>query len=213
MSTSVNQRNVKSTNKNNALLAIEKAKILAKHTENICANPKVFKPEHQKSTDKIVELSTQIYMTVKRANRENVRKNAIQYDMNVQRRLELQQDAIRMCKDLSDYIDYAKSLNHLKRGKTKYWLSLTNDALTFIRKWHDSDRRRLSKRTTNDVLYEFNILIHKYVREHKDECTTIKNFLKRTIGSTDYISITDYKLACKLLNDFQEIFIGKSADA
>ena len=134
MSVPVNQRS------HGKLEACVKAHELCCYTLRITSNKKIFIADFQLAlTDRINETALNIYSMCWSAN--NILVNSAD-DMN--RRLDLQEQAAVSCNILLSLMDIAKSIFHLSSKRVKYWGGLTIEARNLIRAWRDSDRKRYS---------------------------------------------------------------------
>lgn len=132
MSVPVNQRS------HGKLEACVKANALCCYTLRITSNKKVFTPDFQAAlTDKIDETVLNMYTLCWTAN--NILVNSAD-DMN--RRLELQEQAAVACNILLSLMDIAKSIFHLSSKRVQYWGGLAVEARNLIRAWRESDRKR-----------------------------------------------------------------------
>lgn len=131
------------TPSNRTLNAISKAQELALYTIKICKNQKVFVPEYASVTRVITKTAMDIYAMAFDANNIVVKQGVTDYEKNVEDRLQEQVLCIRKCSDLLGYINIAKPLFHLRKGKYEYWTALTIDARTYLHKWHEGDAKRL----------------------------------------------------------------------
>lgn len=142
MSTNVGQRHVADTPQNRTLNAVDMAKKLALHTSRICKNQKVFSPEYSVEIYVIRKTAMDIYAMAYDANNIVVKKDSVDYQKNVEDRLKEQMLCVRKCSDLLGYIDFAKPLFHLRKGKVAHWTGLTLQTRSYLHKWHESDVRR-----------------------------------------------------------------------
>jgi len=121
------------------LKVIMLAKDLAAYTLKITSNSKVFLPEcNDNLTKRIVEAALNIYLDAWNANDIKVDGSRKRAD----ERLELQENAIRSCKDLLSLISLAKSVFHLRSKREEYWCRKAIEVRDKLRKWHESDIER-----------------------------------------------------------------------
>ena len=132
---------VDSGHRNEPNRGFEKASLkLLRHTVDVTSNEKVFPPKYDKIiTLEIIQNAKQIYLDVIESNDIKVKYAG---DGEAKHRLELQEDALRVCKDLIRNITLAKVIVHLSTRKSGYWIHLVNDAYEIIDKWHKSDIKR-----------------------------------------------------------------------
>ena len=114
---------------------LTKALQLANYTIQITDNKKVFVTEHQTTTDKIVELATDIYYKAWIANRIRVGKDA----EKLKERRRLQNMAIEECERLCCYIQIAKKLFHLRTKRVDYWSGNALTVQAYLKAWRDGD--------------------------------------------------------------------------
>lgn len=148
----VGERNVKDTSTNRLLFALDKCLEMTTHTIKICSNEKVFDARFKSTTEKIVSIANEIYVSAFEANAIRVVDNSTK-----QRRLNLQKKSIRLCNVMLAEINVAQRLFHIKKGKKLYWVKLVVETRTMISKWHESDRKRYS-----DIVYKKTISLNKY---------------------------------------------------
>ena len=121
------------------LKVIMLAKDLAAYTLKITSNSKVFLPELREDlTSLITDAAVKIYLDAWNANDIKVDGSRKRADD----RLELQESAIRHCKDLLALIGLAKSVFHLRSKREEYWGRKTIEVRDKLRKWHESDIER-----------------------------------------------------------------------
>ena len=95
---------------------------------------KVFTPDHEKTTERIVSLAWSIYHRARIANDIRV-ENA---DDLMERR-KLQNQAIAECDQLLTAIQIAKRVFHLRLKRVKYWGEMVEELKNHLRKWRESD--------------------------------------------------------------------------
>ena len=110
------------------------------HTLRITSNQNVFRPEYKALTDKIVDAALEIGLSIWTANDIRV-TNA----MTLEDRQYLQNKAVVQCDRLLYLITVAARANHLRAKKVAHWSEMTRRVKTLIRKWKDSDAKRLSR--------------------------------------------------------------------
>ena len=134
MSVPVNERS------HGKLEACVKAHALCCYTLRITANKKIFTVEFQDVlTNKMNVIALNIHILCWTAN--NILVNSAE-DMN--RRLELQEQATMECNNLLSLMEIAKSIFHLATKRVQYWGGLTIETRNLIRSWRESDRKRYS---------------------------------------------------------------------
>ena len=101
-----------------------KALELATYTVNITDNHKVFTPDHEDTTKKIVAYATDIYHRTRVAN--NVPFKTPEAE----------------CESLRSEIQIAKMVFHLRMKRVKYWDDLIVEVHDLLQKWRDSDADR-----------------------------------------------------------------------
>ena len=106
----------------------------ASYTTDITDNKKVFTPDHEKTTERIVSLAWSIYHRARIANDIRV-ENA---DDLMERR-KLQNQAIAECDQLLTAIQIAKRVFHLRLKRVKYWGEMVEELKNHLRKWRESD--------------------------------------------------------------------------
>lgn len=114
---------------------------LAAHTINITDNPRIFSPDHARSTETIVYLAKDIYHKARVANM--IRLDGPEAQDNLKERRRLQNAAIDECDQLLSEIQIAKLLFHLKTRKVKFWGEMVVEVKAELRAWRDSDASRL----------------------------------------------------------------------
>lgn len=144
MSVKVGERHIPDTPQNRQLDACWVSREAAMHTLEVCANEKIFIPKFQSLTDKIVDLSIDIYLDVWEAN--NIWMDPKNPDpRNWEYRSDLQENAIRKCRKLLGLISLARGRFHLRGKKVNYWSGKVIEAMRSIQRWHESDVRRYQK--------------------------------------------------------------------
>ena len=138
MAVNVGQRQVPDTASTARCYAVDATLDLAEHTLKNCRNKKHFLPEdEERLTIKIVNAAVNAYKYAFKANK--IRVTTIK-DWNDREKLQLA--AIDNVGDMEPFINLARRSNHLRRGKTQYWISKSNYALAMLKKWHTADRKR-----------------------------------------------------------------------
>ena len=120
---------------------LTKALRLASYTTDITDNKKIFTPDHEKTTEKIVNLAWNIYHRARIANDIRV-ENA---DDLMERR-KLQNQAIAECDQLLTAIQIAKRVFHLRLKRVKFWGEMVEEVKNHLRKWRESDADRFRKK-------------------------------------------------------------------
>ena len=110
---------------------------LATYTINIADNKKIFVPQHEKTTERLVYLARDIYHRCRTAN--NIRV-ATKEELLARRRL--QNQAIEECELLLSEIQIAKLLFHLRAKRIRHWGKLVIESKELIRGWRESDSNR-----------------------------------------------------------------------
>lgn len=113
---------------------LTKALQLASYTTNITDNKKVFTPDHEKTTERIVDLAWSIYHRARIAN--DIR---VENTNDLMERRKLQNHAIAECDQLLTAIQIAKRVFHLRLKKVKYWGEKVEEVKNYLRKWRESD--------------------------------------------------------------------------
>lgn len=120
---------------------LTKALDLATYTINITDNKKVFTPEHQKSTERIVFLARDIYHRARVANDIAVKGD----EGLLAERRKLQNEAIAECDHLLSEIQIAKMIFHLRTKRVKHWGEKVETVKSYLRAWRESDADRFRK--------------------------------------------------------------------
>lgn len=123
---------------------LTKALQLASYTIQITDNQKVFRPEHAKSTERIVYLARDIYHRARVAN--DIRLDGPDARENLLERRRQQNIAIAECDHLLSEIQIAKKIFHLHTKRIKYWGEKIETVKAYLRKWRDSDASRFTKK-------------------------------------------------------------------
>ena len=113
---------------------LTKALQLASYTTDITNNKKVFTPDHEKTTERIVDLAWSIYHRARIAN--DIR---VENTNDLMERRKLQNHAIAECDQLLTAIQIAKRVFHLRLKKVKYWGEKVEEVKNYLRKWRESD--------------------------------------------------------------------------
>lgn len=113
---------------------LTKALQLASYTTDITDNKKVFTPDHEKTTERIVDLAWSIYHRARIAN--DIR---VENTNDLMERRKLQNHAIAECDQLLTAIQIAKRVFHLRLKKVKYWGEKVEELKNHLRKWRESD--------------------------------------------------------------------------
>lgn len=113
---------------------LTKALQLASYTTDITDNKKVFTPDHEKTTERIVDLAWSIYHRARIAN--DIR---VENTNDLMERRKLQNHAIAECDQLLTAIQIAKRVFHLRLKKVKYWGEKVEEVKNYLRKWRESD--------------------------------------------------------------------------
>lgn len=129
------------------LETLMKARDLAAYTIRICTNQKVFLPQYQNAlTNKLIDAATEIFIKCDAANNILIRSNFDKAEIEslANERKLLQEQACGYCNRLLGLMQIAQPIFHLSTKRIKYWGGLTIDARNHIRKWKESDRKRIS---------------------------------------------------------------------
>lgn len=137
MATNVGQRNVPDNAQTQQCYAVDACLNLSVHTLKICKNHNIFIDDYVEIRDSIIKLASDIFIDAYTANRIRVHN---QDDWAERERL--QKSAIDKINSLIGYINIAKRIYHLKRGKTEYWVKKAMDARTLLASWHQADVKR-----------------------------------------------------------------------
>ena len=138
MPVNVGQRHVPETPSNLKCYAVDAAMVLAEHTLKNCKNEKHFSPDYKDSiTQPLIEAARNAYVKSYSANK--IRVTTVK-DWEDRERLQL--EAIQNAREMPALINLARRLNHLRRGKTEYWIKLSLEARDLLIKWHKADKRR-----------------------------------------------------------------------
>ena len=105
------------------------------HTIRICSNPKIFVIEYSLISNKIINLTLDIYEDVRKA--ASTRVHTLQ---EWQIRQKYQLAALSKCDALLSMIDIAKPLYHLEGKKTRYWIKLTVNTKTLLQYWTKKEK-------------------------------------------------------------------------
>lgn len=140
MPVNVGQRHIEETPSNLKCYAVDAAMVLAEHTLKNCKNEKHFSPEYRDSiTNPLIVAARNAYVKSYSANKIRVTKPE-----DWAKREALQVEAIENAREIPALINLARRLNHLRRGKTEYWIKLALEARDLLIKWHNADKRRYS---------------------------------------------------------------------
>lgn len=132
----------------NKLEVFQKARILVRHTCTLLVNEKHYPSRYDVIARQIIDDTWQVFTKSWRANNifigQGCNPNAIV------RRRELQNECVELCESLLSQIEMFNYLCGRPVKKTVYWCGLVNDVLHLIRKWKDSDAKRVSKERHNE---------------------------------------------------------------
>lgn len=120
---------------------LTKALRLASYTTDITDNKKVFTPDHEKTTEKIVNLAWNIYHRARIAN--DIR---VEIADDLMERRKLQNQAIAECDQLLTAIQIAKRVFHLRLKRIKFWGEMVEEVKNHLKKWRESDADRFRKK-------------------------------------------------------------------
>lgn len=121
------------------LEVFESAVALSCHTLKITRNTNVFTEDYRCLTDKIVDASIEIGLSIWTANDIRVVSQATYEDRSY-----LQHKAIVQCDRLLYLITVAARTFHLRSKKVKYWSDMVRRTKSLIGLWRDSDAKRYS---------------------------------------------------------------------
>ena len=107
------------------------------HTTNVISNEKIFDPKFQKLIDEIDYYAKDIYHKCRVANEEL--DNRVEDEARM--RIELEEEAMEMCKWLKTDIMLAQRKFHLRARKVTYWKGLVDEARNSISNWNASEKR------------------------------------------------------------------------
>lgn len=120
---------------------LTKALRLASYTTDITDNKKVFTPDHEKTTEKIINLAWNIYHRARIAN--DIR---VEIADDLMERRKLQNQAIAECDQLLTAIQIAKRVFHLRLKRIKFWGEMVEEVKNHLKKWRESDADRFRKK-------------------------------------------------------------------
>lgn len=140
MSVNVGQRHVPDTPSSRQCYAVDACFQLCIHILKITQNEKVFLSEHGDLIGRIRELATGIYTCAYSANKTNVTKDPSKW----KKRRGNQESALDGLIEMLALIPVARTVFHLRRGKTEYWTKLTKNAYDLTKKWYEADVDRYS---------------------------------------------------------------------
>lgn len=115
-----------------------KARELAVYTIQITNNKNVFS-DYDMVVNDLQKLGKDIFIGLWYANNCDLRTES-------ELRLQYQRQAIRDCYALLATIQLAQPLYHLKLKRVEYWSRMIIDVRNLIRKWRDSDKKRISEK-------------------------------------------------------------------
>lgn len=123
------------------LQVLNSATELAAYTVNICANEKSFPKKYRwPITNQIVSEAIKISAQIRKANHMSLYN-----DIARQKRYEYQMEANASCESLLCLIDIAYKVFHFSSDRLEYWVGLTVQVEEDLKKWCDSDKRRIAK--------------------------------------------------------------------
>jgi hypothetical protein len=137
MSVNVGQRHVPDTPQTAQCYAVDAALDLACHTLKIAKNHNIFTDEYVEIRSAIIAMAVAIHNHAYTANRIRVSKVE---DWEARNRM--QKNAISEVNSLLGYINIAKRVYHLKRGKTEYWVNKALNTRNLLTSWHQADAKR-----------------------------------------------------------------------
>jgi len=131
----------------NKLTALVKARELASYTLKITQNQNTFQPKNGTVVrDKVQSCAADIFLLASDANDINVSKNP---DL-LEKRQELQKEALYKCKALKNLISLAGITYHLRDRRIAYWTSLVEETYALLRKWYLADCNRYGAPLTQE---------------------------------------------------------------
>ena len=122
----------------NKFEVLVKARELAVYTIQITNNKNVFS-DYDMVVNDLQKLGKDIFIGLWYANNCDLRTEP-------ELRLQYQRQAIRDCYALLATIQLAQPLYHLKLKRVEYWSRMIIDVRNLIRKWRDSDKKRISEK-------------------------------------------------------------------
>lgn len=122
----------------NKFEVLVKARELAVYTIQITNNKNVFS-DYDMVVNDLQKLGKDIFIGLWYANNCDLRTEP-------ELRLQYQRHAIRDCYALLATIQLAQPLYHLKLKRVEYWSRMIIDVRNLIRKWRDSDKKRISEK-------------------------------------------------------------------
>ena len=115
------------------------ARALTVYTLKILENEKWFPRTQAGFISRLSECAIDIQALCWEANNIRVDEDESRY----RRRLELQDVAAERCNRMQMLIETAKPLFHLESRRVRYWVTMTVSLRNAIRKWRESDSKRL----------------------------------------------------------------------
>ena len=132
----------KSKQGKNKFNLFDKTARMASHTIRITKNPNVFDPEISiRVLEEIRVTAVRIHILCWRAN--DIKVPETDNRKQIEARMKLQYEALRLCTDLKALINLSKPLYHVSGKKIKNWMRMVLEVQSLITKWRESDRDRI----------------------------------------------------------------------
>lgn len=122
----------------NQLWTINAIVDMVAYTMKITSNKKVFLPEFDTVTSRIVNTAVSIFDCAWGANNVRVNKNPYRW----LKRRDLQETAILQCTNLQGQITLAKRVFHLKTKRMNFWNDSIEKCQSMLMKWREGDCKR-----------------------------------------------------------------------
>lgn len=107
------------------------------HTATLLANPNKFDRTYSKIIDDIAKEARMVYHLCRVANEELDNRDKEE----ARKRLELQEEALRVCVDLKTDIMLAKKKFRLRTRSVTHWNNLVNNAMKAIKNWNTTEKK------------------------------------------------------------------------
>ena len=132
----------KSKQGKNKFNLFDKTSRMASHTIRITKNSNVFDPEISISVlEEIRVTAVRIHILCWRAN--DIKVPETDNRKQIEARMKLQYEALRLCTDLKALINLSKPLYHVNGKKIRNWMRMVLEVQSLIAKWRESDRERI----------------------------------------------------------------------
>ena len=69
------------------------------------------------------------------------------------------------------------------------------------------------KEVAEAIIAELDVLVNKYLAEHEDKRSEVKDLITKYIKGANYLKIKDSKTASKLLKEFKETYMSEASEA